>query len=81
MAAAAAKGSLRMSLVLQERRFRWRGCFGMKTSAEYRKFAEECRRLAREAEDEQHRATLEQMAEAWLRLAAEAERKGPPSAD
>ncbi len=47
----------------------------METAADYRKFAEECRRLARRAEDEQHKAVLEQMAEVWLRLAVEAEKK------
>ena len=47
----------------------------MEIAADYRKFAEECRRLARRAEDEQHKAVLEQMAEVWLRLAVEAEKK------
>jgi hypothetical protein len=47
----------------------------METAADYRKFAEECRRLARRAEDEQHKVVLEQMAEVWLRLAVEAEQK------
>ena len=32
----------------------------METAADYRKLAEECRRLARRAEDEQHKAVLEQ---------------------
>jgi hypothetical protein len=49
----------------------------METPADYRKFAEECRRLARRAEDEQHKAILEQMAEVWSRLALEAEQKRP----
>jgi hypothetical protein len=49
----------------------------METAADYRKLAEECRRLARRAEDEQHKAVLEQMAEVWLRLAVEAEQKRP----
>jgi hypothetical protein len=47
----------------------------METPADYRSFAEECRRLAGRAEDEQHKAILEQMAEVWSRLAAEAEQK------
>jgi hypothetical protein len=69
-----------MPLLLQERRFppgRWSG---METPRDYRKFAEECRRLAKEAKDEEHGRILQQMAEAWLRLAAEAEQKGsaPP---
>jgi hypothetical protein len=49
----------------------------METAADYRKLAEEYRRLARRAEDEQHKAVLEQMAEVWLRLAVEAEQKRP----
>jgi hypothetical protein len=49
----------------------------METPADYRKLAEECRRLASRVEDEQHRAVLEQMAEVWWRLALEAEHKRP----
>lgn len=64
-----------MPTLLQERLFPPDGCLGMETPQDYRKFAEECHRLARRAENEQHRATLEQMADVWLRLAAEAERK------
>ena len=65
-----------MSLLLQERGFlpgRW---VGMETPGEYRKFAEECRRLAKAADDEEFGRVLRQMAEAWLRLAAEAEQEG-----
>ena len=65
-----------MSILLQERGFlpgRW---IGMETPREYRKFAEECRRLAKEADDEECGKVLRQMAEVWLRLAAEAEQKG-----
>jgi DNA primase len=61
-----------MSLLLQERRFppgRW---LAMETSQDYRKFAEECRRLAKEVKDGEHKRALEQMAAAWLRLAREA---------
>jgi hypothetical protein len=49
----------------------------METPADYRKFAEECRRLAGRAEDKQHREILEQMAEVWWRLSLEAEQKRP----
>lgn len=53
----------------------------MEMLPDYRKFAEECRRLARRVESEQHKAILEQLAEVWLRLAAAAEQKGSrPSA-
>ena len=51
------------------------GLFGMETAKDYLKFAEECRSLAKRAENSRHKAILEQMAEAWLRLAREAERK------
>jgi hypothetical protein len=47
----------------------------METSTEYQRFAEECRRLAREAKTEQHRRILEEMAQAWERLAKEPEPK------
>ena len=47
--------------------------FCMETAAKYRKFAEECRRLARQIEGKEHKAFLERMAEEWLRLAAEAQ--------
>jgi hypothetical protein len=48
----------------------------METPGEYRKYAEECRRLAGKADAQQHRAILEEMAEVWSRLAAQAEKKG-----
>ena len=47
----------------------------METAEDYSKFAEECRSLARRAENAQHKAILEQMAEVWLRLAAQAAQK------
>jgi hypothetical protein len=43
------------------------------TSTEYQKFAEQCDRLAQQAETERHRKMLEQMAEAWRTLAEEKE--------
>ena len=49
----------------------------METPSEYRKYAEECRRLAGKADAEKRRAILEEMAEVWSRLAAQAEQKGP----
>ena len=48
----------------------------METSTEYRRFAQECRRLAREAKTERHRKIMEEMAHAWDRLAQEAEPEG-----
>jgi hypothetical protein len=48
----------------------------MHDPATYRKYADECRRLARTL-SEHHRHTLLEIAEAWLRLAEEAERRQP----
>jgi hypothetical protein len=48
----------------------------METPSEYRKYAEERRRFAEKADAEKHRAILEEMAEVWPRLAAQAEQKG-----
>jgi hypothetical protein len=47
----------------------------METPEDYRKFAEECRRLAKRAEQQEHKVILEQMADVWLRLAREAEQR------
>jgi len=46
----------------------------METSTEYRRFAQECQRLAREAKTERHRQIMEEMAQAWERLAKETDR-------
>jgi len=51
------------------------GCSGMETTTQYRRFAEECRRLAGEARTERHREMLEEMAQAWEKLAREAEQE------
>jgi hypothetical protein len=45
----------------------------METGAEYRRFAQECRRLARDAKTERHRKIMEDMARAWDALATEAD--------
>jgi hypothetical protein len=55
------------------------GWSGMQSSKEYRKFAEECDRLARNAKTEHHRKILKEMAEAWKKLADEDDRKGSQS--
>jgi hypothetical protein len=47
----------------------------MKTSTQYREFAEECERLAEEAKNPQHKKVLREMAEVWRALAEEAEKK------
>jgi hypothetical protein len=45
----------------------------METATDYRRFAQECRRLARDAKTERHRKIMEEMALAWDRLASEAD--------
>ena len=47
----------------------------MEQTMQYLRFAEECRRLAREAKSEQHRKLLEEMAQAWEKVAKEADPK------
>ena len=51
----------------------------MKTVAEYRQHAEECRALARSLNGE-HREQLLRMAETWDRLAEQNERREPTKA-
>jgi hypothetical protein len=43
----------------------------MSTSAECRKYAQECVELAQTSTNERHRRLLLEMAEKWLRLAAD----------
>jgi len=45
----------------------------MKTAAEYRKHAEECRALAKQVPDGEHRNQLLEMARTWDNLAADRE--------
>jgi hypothetical protein len=47
----------------------------MEPTTQYQRFAEECRRLAREAKTERHRKIMEEMAEAWMKLAKETDRE------
>jgi hypothetical protein len=47
----------------------------METSAQYREFAEECDRWARQTENDGHRKILKEMAETWRTLAAETDNK------
>jgi sirohydrochlorin ferrochelatase len=46
----------------------------MKKTAEYQRHAEECRILARGAQNPQQRAQLVKMAETWEQLASERQR-------
>jgi hypothetical protein len=64
-----------MTSVHSERPGRAAGCSGMETSTEYRGFAEECRRLAREAKTERRQKILEEMAQAWEKLAKEVDQE------
>jgi hypothetical protein len=43
------------------------------TAAQYRKFSEECEQLAKVAQNERERSVLKEMAEAWKKLAAQAD--------
>jgi len=45
------------------------GLFHMRTPDQYRKFAEECQRWAREAKTEAQQKILQQMADVWRMLA------------
>jgi hypothetical protein len=56
-----------------ERQFRSHSFLGMETPQDYRNFADECLRLAKQTNIAEHRTILEQMAQVWLRLANEAE--------
>jgi hypothetical protein len=47
----------------------------MKSSSQYREFAEECHQLAQQAKDQRHRKILDEMAEVWNKLAEEADKK------
>jgi hypothetical protein len=49
----------------------------MQTPTQYREFVEECERLAKQAKVERHRMVLKEMAEAWRKLAKEADRTEP----
>jgi hypothetical protein len=48
----------------------------MNQSSDYRKFADECYRLAADAQTEQQRKMLREMAEAWEELADAHEHSG-----
>ncbi len=47
----------------------------MRSSEQYRQFAEECLRLAKQVNNGNHRQVLEEMAEAWSTLAEDGEKK------
>jgi hypothetical protein len=47
----------------------------MRPSTQYREFAEECGRLAKQAKDEHQQKVLKEMAEVWSKLAEETDKK------
>jgi hypothetical protein len=63
-----------MARMHSERGYRELGWLRMQTLVDYRKFAEECHRLAGDAKSERQRKILQEMAEAWRTLADETER-------
>lgn len=58
-----------MPALRAERRFLLGGLSRMETPTQYRKFAEECERLAKQARAAHHRKVLEEMAKVWRELA------------
>ncbi len=52
-----------------------RDLFHMETATQYREFAEKCDRLVEETNDPRHKRMLQEMAQAWRKLADEDERK------
>jgi hypothetical protein len=51
----------------------------MRTSTQYREFAEECLRLAKVARTEPQRYVLHEVAETWKKLAEEADQRNSKS--
>ena len=50
----------------------------MQPSTDYQRFAEECDRLAKNAETERHQKMLEKMADAWRKIAKEEKSRQDP---
>jgi hypothetical protein len=48
----------------------------METPTQYRQFAEERDRMAKQADTERERSILKEMADVWRRLAEDADRSG-----
>ena len=64
-----------MPALRAERPFLLNSLFRMETPLQYRKFAEECERLAKQARAAHHRKVLEEMAQVWRELAEGADGK------
>src|SRR5262249_38290140 len=67
------KGSSGMTSLHPERRALAARYFRMEKTTEYRRFAQECRRPAREPQTDAHRESMGDMARAWDKLATEAD--------
>ena len=65
-----------MALMQEERGSVRPVCPRMHARGQYLAFAEECERLAEQAEMARHRMVLKEMADAWRMLARESERTG-----
>ena len=61
--------------MLEERPLQQMGWPSMNTSDQYREFAEECARLAKQTKDQHNQMVLEQMAKEWIKLADEADKE------
>lgn len=64
-----------MPALRSERLFLLNSLFCMETPTQFRKFAEECDRLAKQASAAHHRKVLEEMAKVWRELADGADGK------
>ncbi len=64
-----------MTGIHSEQASRQGGLARMQTQTQYRDFAEECDRLAKQAKTERERMVLNEMAEVWRSLAEEADRR------
>jgi hypothetical protein len=62
-----------MTVMCQERLSHAARFLHMESSTQYREFAEQCERLARQAKAEHHRDILIEMAEVWRQLAEQAD--------
>jgi hypothetical protein len=68
-------GSKHIAAILLERHTATADCSRMEPSIQYRKFAEECRRLAKSAKTADERKVLQEMEAIWTQLAEAADKK------
>jgi hypothetical protein len=65
----------RVIFIFLERPAGTNGFFSMQPSAQYRKFADDCRRFAQIAKTDEQRKVLEEMEVVWTKLAEETEQE------